>query len=151
MFRPSRKVLFAIDAVLDIALNGGARPVRSQDITRRQGIPRRYLEQALQQLVRDGILSGVRGPQGGYVLSRDRRDITIGDIVRVIRSLESSDDPLVEETGSPLGQAVVHPVWTELREVFMQRLDAISVDDLCIRADKAGHRAESPSPPDFVI
>ena len=87
MFQLPKKVLFAIEAVLDIAYHTGAEPVQSKDITRRQGIPRRYLEQALQQLVRHGILVGVRGPRGGYRLARERRSITIGIIVRVVQGV----------------------------------------------------------------
>jgi Rrf2 family iron-sulfur cluster assembly transcriptional regulator len=151
VFRPSRKMLYAIDAVLDIAMNGGARPVRSQDITRRQGIPRRYLEQALQQLVRHRILEGVRGPQGGYALARDRRDIAVGEIVRVVRSLETADDPLSEPAGSALGELVVRPLWAELQNDFMRRLDSLTLDELCLRADRAGLKAESSTPPDFAI
>ncbi|MEK9662300.1 MAG: Rrf2 family transcriptional regulator, partial [Alphaproteobacteria bacterium] len=56
MLRLSRKTLFAIEAVLDIAYNAGPEPVQSREITRRQGIPSRYLEQVLQQLVREGLL-----------------------------------------------------------------------------------------------
>ena len=62
MVRLTKKLLFAIEAVLDIAYNAGTLPVQSGEITRRQGIPRRYLEQVLQQLVRAGVLTGVRGP-----------------------------------------------------------------------------------------
>ena len=69
-------------------------PVQSGEITRRQGIPRRYLEQVLQQLVRDGVLAGVRGPRGGYRLARERRRISLGEIVRVVRALETGEDPL---------------------------------------------------------
>ena len=58
MFRLSKKMLFAIEAVLDIAYHAGSEPVQSREITRRQKIPQRYLEQALQQLVRAGILVG---------------------------------------------------------------------------------------------
>ena len=54
MVRLTKKLLFAIEAVLDIAYNGGAVPVRSAEITERQGIPRRYLEPVLQELVRTG-------------------------------------------------------------------------------------------------
>ena len=61
MLRLSKKMMFAIEAVLDIAYHSSAEPVQSRDITRRQGIPRRYLEQALQHLVRNGLLIGVRG------------------------------------------------------------------------------------------
>ena len=65
MLRLSKKLMFAIEAVLDIAYNAGAQPVQSREINSRQGIPRRYLEPVLQQLVRAGILEGVRGPRGG--------------------------------------------------------------------------------------
>ena len=63
MLRLTKKLLFAIEAVLDIAYNAGNMPVQSGDITSRQGIPRRYLEQVLQHLVRTGILAGHRGPR----------------------------------------------------------------------------------------
>src|SRR5258708_15894708 len=94
MIRLSKKMLFAIEAVLDIAYNATATPVQSSEITRRQGIPRRYLEQVLQQLVRSGILAGTRGPRGGYRLARERRRISVGEIVRVIRDPETPADPI---------------------------------------------------------
>ena len=65
MIRLTKRLLFAIEAVLDIAYNGGTAPVRSAEITERERIPRRYLEPVLQELVRDGILVGIRGPSGG--------------------------------------------------------------------------------------
>ena len=61
MLHPSKRLLFAIESVLDIAYYGGSQPVQSGDISGRQGIPRRYLEQVLQHLVRSGILAGL-GP-----------------------------------------------------------------------------------------
>ncbi len=151
MFKLSRKVIFAIEAVLDIAYHAGSGPVQSRDITRRQGIPRRYLEQALQQLVRQGLLLGVRGPKGGYRLARERRRITVGDIVRSIRMMES-DDKLDEETvTSELGQRVVQPLWTELQDSIMARLDATTIDDLCERAHATGVRSEGRQNLDFTI
>ena len=147
MLRLSRKTLFAIEAVLDIAYNAGPEPVQSREITRRQGIPRRYLEQVLQQLVRDGILTGVRGPRGGYRLARERRRITVGDIVRVIRTMEATSDPV----GSPLGHDVVRPLWNELSEEFMVRLESITIQDLCDRARNAGIDSEAANRLDFTI
>ena len=78
MIRLTKKLLFAIEAVLDIAYNGSAAPVRSAEITEREGIPRRYLEPVLQELVREKILIGIRGPSGGYRLARERRRISLG-------------------------------------------------------------------------
>lgn len=151
MLKPSKKMLFAIEAVLDIAYHAGGEPVQSSEITRRQGIPRRYLEQTLQHLVRSGILSGVRGPRGGYRLARERRRISLGEIVRVIRSMESPEDPFKDLPGSDLGTHIVRPVWSDLQEEVMQQLDAITVDDLCMKAYKKGISSEALDKMDFTI
>lgn len=151
MPRITKKMLFAIEAVLDIAYHAGAEPVQSREITRRQGIPQRYLEQALQHLVRDNILIGVRGPRGGYRLAKERRRITIGDIVRSVRQMETGEDPLQTETGSDLGQKVVRPLWTSIQDDIMARLDNTSVDELCQDANKVGIESEGRKNLDFII
>ena len=151
MFRLSKKTLFAVEAVLDIAYNSGDSPVQSTEITRRQGIPRRYLEQVLQQLVRDGILAGVRGPRGGYRLGRERRRITIGDIVRVVGMLEQVSDQADDEGGSELGVLVVRPIWQELQQSCMDKLSRVTLEDLCRRARSAGIRREGQAAADYSI
>ena len=151
MLRLSKKMMFAIEAVLDIAYHAGAEPVQSREITRRQGIPRRYLEHALQHLVRQEILIGVRGPRGGYKLARERRRITVGDIVRVVREMEA-DNNLIEETqGSELGYQVVRPLWRELQDGLMERLDSLTVDELCTRANQSGIVSEGRRDLNFTI
>ena len=77
MFKIQKKVLYAIEAVIDIAMNSGTEPVQNISIASRQGIPKRYLEQTLQELVRNNILVGSRGPKGGYRLARERRKIKL--------------------------------------------------------------------------
>ena len=151
MLRLSRKTLFAIEAVLDIAYHAAAEPVQSREITRRQGIPRRYLEQSLQNLVRHGVLIGVRGPRGGYRLARERRRISIGEIVRIVRTTETDEDATDKENGSLLGQKVVQPLWQDLQQDVMARLDEISIDELCIRADREGIASEGRNSLDFSI
>ena len=151
MLRLSKKMMFAIEAVLDIAYHSSAEPVQSRDITRRQGIPRRYLEQALQHLVRNGLLIGVRGPRGGYRLARERRRITIGDIVRVVSEMEPNNQLIEDTPGSELGHKVVRPLWLDLRNEMMARLDKMSVDDLCSHADQAGIISEGRQNLDFTI
>lgn len=151
MLRLSKKMLFAIEAVLDIAYHAGSEPVQSREISRRQGIPRRYLEQALQQLVREDVLVGVRGPRGGYRLARERRRISVGDVVRVVRKMETGEDPLVADDGSDLGIRVVRPLWQSMQDDVMKRLDGISVDDLCSSAHTAGIESEGRANLDFSI
>ena len=151
MLRLSKKMLFAIEAVLDIAYHAGSQPVQSREITRRQEIPRRYLEQALQHLVRHGVLIGVRGPRGGYRLARERRRISLGDIVRVVRDMEPSDG-LTQDAGlSELGIKVVRPMWAKLQTNIMGELDNISIDDLCDNAAKVDIISEGKINLDFSI
>ena len=151
MFKLSRKVLFAIEAVVDIAYHSGGQPVQSKEITRRQGIPRRYLEQVLQNLVRAEILVGVRGPRGGYNLARERRRVSVGVIIRVVRALETASDPLDTDASSELAEAVIRPLWGELQDEVMKRLDHLSVDDLCNRAHAQGVESEGRQYLDFSI
>ncbi|MGE0733439.1 MAG: Rrf2 family transcriptional regulator [Alphaproteobacteria bacterium] len=151
MLTLSKKLIYAIEAVLDIAYNSAGQPVQSGEISRRQGIPARYLEPVLQQLVRSGILAGVRGPRGGYRLGRERRAITLGEIVRVVRSLETSADVVGEDGSSDLGRAVVRPLWRTMREEWMSKLDATSIEDLCLRARQQGLPSEAAEKIDFTI
>jgi Rrf2 family protein len=151
MIRLTKKLLFAIEAVLDIAYNGGQAPVRSSEITEREGIPRRYLEPVLQELVRHKILLGIRGPSGGYRLARERRRISLGDIVRTVRGLETAEDPIGDPAGSALGHQVVRPLWVELEEEMMGRLDALTLEELCGRAHRAGITGRTAECGDFEI
>jgi len=100
MLRLPRKALYALEAVVDIAFNARPDPVQAKEITRRQGIPPRYLEQVMQQLVHAGVLKGVRGPRGGYVLARERRRISVADIVTAIQALERDGGDEVGESRS---------------------------------------------------
>ncbi|MEM8841668.1 MAG: Rrf2 family transcriptional regulator, partial [Pseudomonadota bacterium] len=130
MLRLSRKTMLAMEAVLDVAYNARPDPVQSKDITKRQGIPQRYLEQVMQQLVHRGILKGVRGPRGGYTLARERRKITVGDVVRVVDQIddEADKDPV---SAAELGEQVIMPLWEETHEAMLAELDKITMEDLC--------------------
>ncbi|WP_020594518.1 RrF2 family transcriptional regulator [Kiloniella laminariae] len=152
MLRLSKKLLFAIEAVVDIAYHAGSQPVRSTEISKREGIPRRYLEQVLQQLVHNGILAGQRGPKGGYRLARERRRISVGDIIRVVRDLEGANDPANENDGSEIGVGVVRPIWVDMQREIMERFDNITIEQLCDDARKQNIPSEATAAmPDFSI
>jgi Rrf2 family protein len=136
MIKLSRKTLLALEAVIDIAYNARPEPVQAKEITARQGEPQRYLEQVMQQLVRAGILKGVRGPRGGYRLARERRRISIGDVVRIAMSLDDAEESF--DGGSELGRRVVVPLIASLQEDVMKRLDEISIEDVCKQARATG-------------
>ena len=150
MIRLSKKALLALEAVVDIAYNARPEPVQSKELTQRPGIPQRYLEQVMQQLVRAGILRGVRGPRGGYRLARERRRITAGEIVRIVGELESREEEALER-GCEIGEKVVRPMLSELHEDMMQRLDAVTVEDLCRTAEQRGVANANAERLDFTI
>ena len=151
MIRLSRKSVLALEAVVDIACNARPEPVQAKEITKRQGIPQRYLESVMQSLVHAGVLRGVRGPRGGYRLGRERRKISAGEIVRLVAAIEQSEDEGDQAPLSALGARVIDPVVSDLAAEMMRRLDGISIEDLCQRAQKEG-LAESAEPAtDFAI
>ena len=84
----NKKFLHAIEAVLDISIYSSHSPTRASEITKRQGIPSRYLEKILQELVRHAILKGTRGPNGGYTLGREKRNIFLIDIYNAVLEME---------------------------------------------------------------
>jgi Rrf2 family protein len=123
--------------------------VQSSDITARQSIARRSLEPLLQQLTRAGILAGVRGPRGGYRLGRERRRITVGEIVRLVAGNQS--DEIADACGSELGQKVVRPLWMLLNDEVLARLDGLTLEDLCRSARDAGIPSDAAKVLDFTI
>jgi Rrf2 family transcriptional regulator, iron-sulfur cluster assembly transcription factor len=151
MLKLSRKTLLALEAVIDIAFKPRAEPVQAKEITARQGVPQRYLEQVMQQLVRAGILKGVRGPRGGYRLARERRRISVGDIVRVAESLDEEANEDVPPQ-SDIGEKVVAPFVQSLHDEVMSKLDSVTIEMFCQRARAAGiHRTDESSGADFII
>jgi Rrf2 family transcriptional regulator, iron-sulfur cluster assembly transcription factor len=130
----STRTLLAIAAVVDIAINARPLPVSSKTLSERHKLPPRHLETMLQTLVQAGILKGVRGPKGGYALARERRRITAGDIVRATLNVigDNDNDP---QSHSDLVSLILYPALKEAGHVFLERLDEITVEDLCQSAE----------------
>ena len=84
-------------------------------------------------------------------LARERRRISLGDIVRTLRGLESAEDPIADPAGSALGHQIVRPVWLELQIEMMRRLDSLTLEDLCGRAHRAGIAGRAAEYTDFEI
>jgi Rrf2 family protein len=124
----SRKGLLAIAAVIDVALHGRGRPVSAKMLAVRHDLPARHLEPVLQELVRMGILKGIRGPRGGYELARERRRITADDILRAAGSIEDRNE--TAQIGSTLLTSVVMPAVSQAERTFSTALSRINLDEL---------------------
>jgi Rrf2 family transcriptional regulator, iron-sulfur cluster assembly transcription factor len=146
----SRRSVLAIAAVVDIALHSRPSPVAAKALAARHKLPPRHLETLLQGLVHAKILKGVRGPRGGYELARERRRITIGEVVRTAVSLSTADP---EDFGarSKLLDKVIEPAVRKAGQPFLAELDAITVEDLCEVAEKQNVLEEEKTGADFAI
>ena len=127
----SRRGRLAIAAVVDIAVHGEEYPVAAKALAERHDLPPRHLEPMLQELVRAGILKGLRGPRGGYNISRDQ--ITCGEIVRAAVGNVEADT----QKGSALVKQVILPTVKRAEALYFAELDKITVAELCEQA-KAG-------------
>ena len=147
MFRIQKKVIYAIEAVIDIALNSGPGLVQNEDIAKRQGIPKRYLEQTLQILVRNKILVGSRGPRGGYSLAKERRKITISDIIKSV----SKDDKKIINNNSDISQKIIIPLILNSTKECFEKLDLITIEEICKIAKDKKIQKNISKKVDFVI
>ena len=81
--RISTKGRYALRLMLDLGTNCSGDPIRLKDVARRQGISEKYLEQIISVLNKAGFVRSIRGPQGGYVLSKRPEEYTVGMILRL--------------------------------------------------------------------
>jgi len=126
-----RKGLLAIVAVVDVALHSGERPVSARKLAARHNLPARHLEPVLQALVHEGIFNGVRGPRGGYELARERKRISVADILRAAGGVDDG----VEMPVSRLLEQAVLPALADAEHAFAAALSRLSLDDIVRRAE----------------
>jgi len=121
-------------AMADLALHGGdERAVPLQEVARRQEISLSYLEQLFAKMRRAGLVSGVRGPGGGYRLARGPERVTVADII------EAVNEPIKAtrcEEGSPTscigrsGRCIAHGLWQEMGDRIQVFLASVSLADV---------------------
>jgi Rrf2 family transcriptional regulator, iron-sulfur cluster assembly transcription factor len=122
-----RKGVLAVAAVIDVAMQAAGQPISAKTLAARHGLPPRHLEPVLQALVRCGILKGIRGPRGGYELARDRRRVTVNDILRAAGTVDESDE---QQAGSDLLNKIVLPAMANAEHEFGIALARINVEDM---------------------
>ena len=146
----ARRSVLAIVAVVDVALHSRKAPVAAKALAARHKLPARHLETLLQGLVHAKILKGVRGPRGGYELARERRRISVGEIVRIARSL-STADPEDLGANSVLIERTIDPAMRRAGETFLGNLDSTTVEQMCETAEKSHVLDDEKVSGDFAI
>jgi len=148
--RLSTKSRYGLRALFDIAYNCGNMPAQIQDISRRQQISPRYLEQIFQNLKRAGILKSKRGPQGGYSLAKKPEEITVLDVlcateqdVLLVDCAGVSPKKRKRKSDCPFeGQCVTQTVWEEASGLLSTLFSGITIQTLCQRGQEMGIKKE---------
>jgi Rrf2 family protein len=138
----SNKGRYAVQALFDIAFFNEGKPTQVKDIAQRQAIPPRFLEQIFQELKRAGLVGSKRGPHGGYMLSRDAQEIRLGDVIRALEgpiALGEQAEASAPRTARD-SLRVMGVVLTDLSSQIEACFDAVTVGDICERAEKLGQR-----------
>jgi len=139
--RVSAKAEYACRAVLELTrYQNKAEVIHINDIAVRQSIPEKYLVQILLQLQRSGLVRSKRGATGGYLLAKEPKEISLGDVIRAMDgaliSIESlSDAP--EITDHLSGQHVLKNVWMEVHDRLGEIMDGITFDEISKQAQKS--------------
>lgn len=123
---------YALRMMLDLAINNNGEPIRLKDISKRQGISDKYLEQIISILNKAGFVRSIRGPQGGYMLNREPKEYTVGMILRLT---EGSLAPVACLDYQPndcerQNECVTLILWEKLNDAIKGVVDNITLQDL---------------------
>lgn len=128
----STKGRYALRIMVDLAVHDDGSYIRLKDISERQAITHKYMEQIMPLLTRSGYVKSYRGNNGGYMLARKPEEYTVGEI---LRTTEGSLSPIacIESTPNSCahsGQCSTLSFWEGLWKVINEYVDSVTLADL---------------------
>ena len=133
--RLTTKGRFAVTAMLDLALNEAkdsenSRPVTLAGISERQAISLSYLEQLFSRLRRQGLVTSVRGPGGGYRLAKPHGEISVSHIIAAVDELIDATQCGGQENCHDTGRCMTHDLWASLNDKILDYLSGVTLAEL---------------------
>jgi len=121
--------------MLDLAINTQQKPVPLSDVSKRQNISIKYLEQLTRKLKKSGLIKSQRGPFGGYILAKPPGKITVGDIVQALEGIVVITECSGEEDKfcgvcNRAGDCLSRWVWIKASRAMFECLDQITLEFL---------------------
>ena len=130
----STKGRYGLRTLMDIAIHQNEGPVNLQDIAERQGISAKYLWQVIHVLKTAGLVRGLRGPRGGYVLVREPASISLLEVIQVLEGpvclVECADNP---DSCSRAEACVARTIWNDVSQVIRNALEPITLAEILRR------------------
>lgn len=130
----STKGRYAVMAMADLGKTETSKPVALADVAERQEISLSYLEQLFGKLRRAGLVKSVRGPGGGYLLSRAAEDIRISDVIQAVdEPMDATRCNQAEGCHSDKARCLTHDLWQALTYQIHLYLSSVTLADVCAR------------------
>ncbi len=129
----STKGRYGVKAMVDLAIHYSEEPSSIKSISERQNISEYYLEQLFSSLRKSNLIKSIRGAQGGYILNREPKDITIADIMGVLEGpVEISDciDENSESSCSRIDCCATRLLWSKIKESIDQVMKFTTLQDM---------------------
>lgn len=132
MILVSTKGRYALRVMLDLAAQNSEKFIPLEEIARRQGISKKYLEAILKILVDNGLLKGVRGKGGGYKLTRQPSDYTVGEILELSEVPMSVVECLKGENNfcARKSECLTLPMWEKFNKLTHDFFYGITLQDI---------------------
>jgi Rrf2 family protein len=143
----STKGRYGLKMMYEFALNYGKGPMSLKEVALRQQLSETYLEQLIAHLKKAGLVTSVRGAQGGYELIRKPETITVGEIIRVLEGpLAPSDCVLNDEPECTRAEyCVTRLIWEKIMDSINNVVDSITLNDMVNDYYKLKHKKEGES------
>jgi Rrf2 family protein len=145
---------YALRALIVLGLNSDKEVVRIQTISEQQNIPKRFLEQILNDLRAAGILESKRGLAGGYRLKKPAEEITLAEVIRFIEGplapVSCVSEKFYERCSCPNEEKCgIRSIMKEVRDAIVRILETVTLAQLCERVRLL--QGEQANPLDYII
>jgi len=143
----TRKVRYGVNAAVELTLQyqgDKSSAVPLKEIAARQNIPEAYLEQLMNQLRKAGLVESSRGALGGYTLSRDPSEITVGEIMVALEGHVAPASCLLEAVEQcPTGGCAGRIIWERIYQSITDLVNSITLRQLADEFGVRGKEAEA--------
>jgi Rrf2 family transcriptional regulator, cysteine metabolism repressor len=126
----STKGRYGVKAMVDLAINYGGAPVSIKSISERQNISEYYLEQLFAPLRKADLIKSMRGAQGGYVLSKEPKAISVADIIRVLEGPIEISDCIEGVACSNIDCCGTRLLWEKIKRSIDSVMESTTLEDI---------------------
>lgn len=138
----STKGRYGVKAIVELAVNYGSKPISIKKISESQKISEYYLEQLFSSLRKADIIKSIRGAQGGYVLNKEPKDITIAEVMNVLEGPVEIADCIEEDSCNNTNSCATRLLWGKIKKSIDEVMESITLQDIVDDSNRMKYETE---------